>query len=109
MSQPLFIKMALNGWETQLKRASKLFDSLSDEQLLQEISPGRNRGIYLLGHLTALHDSLFPLLGLGTRLHPELDEAFLSHPDKSGIKMPAISELRQYWLEVNGKLGEHFK
>jgi hypothetical protein len=52
---------------------------------------------------------MIPLLGLGERLHPELDEAFISQPDKSGTKMPAIKDLRQYWAEVHDRLAELFR
>jgi uncharacterized damage-inducible protein DinB len=68
------------------------------------VAPGRNRIIYLLGHLTAIHDAMFPILGLGERLHPELDAIFVSSPDKAGARLPAAGELRQYWNEVNSKL-----
>ena len=51
---------------------------LSEEQLLQEIAPGKNRLIYLWGHLTAVNDALIPLLGFGERLHPELDAMFFA-------------------------------
>ena len=39
------------------------------------------RFFYLLGHLTAMHDRMFPLLGIGERLHTELDERYIA---KSG-------------------------
>ena len=106
--QPLFVKMTLLAWDLQVKRASKLFDTLSDEQLLLEVTPGGNRGIYLLGHLIAVNDAMLSLLGLGERLHPELDNAFITNPDKSGIIMPSIKELRQYWSEVHARLAERF-
>jgi len=109
MEAQLFVKMALIAWEGQVKRAGTLFNTLTDEQLLLEVTPGGNRGIYLLGHLTASNDALLTLLGLGERLHPELDNAFLSNPDKSGIIMPSITELRQYWSEVHARLAEHFQ
>jgi hypothetical protein len=109
MEAQLFVKMALLAWEAQVKRTGKLFDSLTDEQLLLEVTPGGNRGIYLLGHLTASNDAMLALLGLGERLHPELDNAFLSNPDKSGIIMPSITELRQYWSEVHARLAERFQ
>jgi hypothetical protein len=108
-SQQLFVKMALLAWEVQVKRAGNLFDTLTDEQLLQEVAPAGNRGIYLLGHLIAVDDAMLPLLGLGERLHPELDEAFITQPDKSGIKMPAIKDLRPYWAEVHNRLAESFR
>lgn len=68
-----------------------LLVSLTDEQGLQELVPGKNRGIYLVGHLLAHHDNLNTLLGLGR--HPELDEAFMHHPEHSGLPMPAVRTL----------------
>ena len=43
--------------------------------------PGKNRLYYLMGHLAATDDRLFPLLRLGERLHAELDSHFLDSPD----------------------------
>jgi DinB superfamily len=106
--QQLFIKMALDAWNGQVTRTDKLFNELTDEQLQNEVSPGRNTGVYLLGHLTAVHDSLFLLLGLGEKLYPELENIFIKNPDKSGLEKPAAKDLRNYWLEVNKKLSQHF-
>ena len=106
--QQLIIKMALDPWNTQIARADKLFNDLSDEQLLQEVATGRNSGIYLLGHLTAVHDALLPLLGLGEKLYPQLEEIFIKNPDKSGIEKPLTKDVRNYWSEVNNKLSQHF-
>ena len=100
--------MALDAWNIQIDRTNKLFNSLSDDQLGQEVAPGRNSGIYLLGHLTAVHDALFPLLGLGEKLYPQLDEIFIKNPDKSGLAKPATKELRNSWNDVNEKLQKHF-
>jgi hypothetical protein len=106
--QQLFVKMALDAWNIQIDRTNKLFNSLSDDQLGQEVAPGRNTGIYLLGHLTAVHDALFPLLGLGEKLYPQLDDIFIKNPDKSGLGKPETKELRNYWNEVNEKLEKNF-
>ena len=57
--------MALDGWNSQIKRTNQLFDSLTDEQLANEVAPNRNTGVYLLGHLAAVHDGMLALLGLG--------------------------------------------
>ena len=105
-TQLLFVKMGLLTWEGQLKRATNLLNTLTDEQLSKEISPGRNTGVYVMGHLIAVHDAIVPLFGLGERLHPELDEAFINNPDKSGKQMPTLSQLREYWKEVHQHLGE---
>jgi hypothetical protein len=107
-SEALFVKMIMTAWQTQNTRVNELLESLSNKQLLQETAPGRNTGIYLLGHLAAVNDTLFKLLDLGERLHPELDTIFLSSPDKSGIAMPSIDELKKYWNEINTTLTDHF-
>ncbi len=106
--QHLFIKMALDQWNTQVARADKLFNTLSDEQLQKEVATGRNTGVYLLGHLIAVHDALFPLLGLGEKLYPQLEETFIKSPDKSGFEKPIIKDLKHYWSEVHNKLSQHF-
>ena len=106
--QQLIIKMALDAWNGQVGRTDKLFNDLTDEQLQKEVSPGRNTGVYLLGHLTAVHDSLFPLMGIGEKFYPQLENIFIKNPDKSGLEKPAVKDLRNYWLEVNKKLSGHF-
>ena len=106
-SKAVFIKMALSAWETYNTRIKKLLDTLTDEQLLAETAPGRNSGIYIIGHLVAISDGLIPILGFGERLYPELDKIFLDNPDKSGLEKPSINELKQYWNRVNAKLADH--
>jgi len=106
--EKLFIKMALDAWNIQIDRTSKLINSLNDEQLQREVAPGRNSGVYLVGHLTAVHDALFPLLGLGDRMYPHLEEIFEKNPDKSGLAKPEARELRSCWVAVNEKLAQHF-
>ena len=72
------IDSALRGWKSNVERADKLFGDLSPGQLEQEVAPGKNRLIYLWGHLAAVNDALLPLLGIGERLHPEFDGMFIS-------------------------------
>ncbi len=103
----LFVKMVITAWEAQNTRVDKLLDKITDEQLLAETAPGRNTGIYLLGHLTAVNDALFPLLGWGERLYPHLDAIFITNPDKSGQNMPSITDVKKYWQDVNTQLTQH--
>jgi hypothetical protein len=95
------VDSALRTWKINIDRTAKLFGTLSEEQLLQEIAPGRNRLIYLWGHLTAVNDALLPLLSLGERLHPELDAMFVSNPDRSVERIMSGEELKRIWNEVN--------
>lgn len=104
MTPDLFVKMSVSSWKTQNQKMDELLASLSDEQLARETAPGRNTGTYLLGHLTAVNDSLFKFLGFGELMHPELDEIFLRSPDKSGQQTPTLPQLRAYWNEINASL-----
>jgi hypothetical protein len=104
----LYLAVALNGWKGNIERADKMFSGLSDEEVLKEIAPGKNRLIYIWGHLTAIHDAMLPLLGIGRRLHPEFDVAFVSNPDNTQAEIPSVEWVRSAWKEVNGKLFEGF-
>ncbi len=106
--QELTIKLVLDGWYNHVKRTDILLNALSDEQLQNEVAPNRNRGIYLLGHLAAVHDRMLTLLDFGKRLHPEMDDLFILNPDKFKTDLPSAKELRAYWTEVNTLLAKHF-
>jgi hypothetical protein len=100
------VALGLKAWKTQLERADKLFGSLSSDDVLREIAPGKNRLLYLWGHLTAIHDAMLPLLGIGERLYPEFDVAFVFNPDKSQTAIPSHEQVRQAWKTVNGELSK---
>jgi hypothetical protein len=107
-TETLFVDSALRTWKQSVDRADKFFDALTDEQLLQEIAPGKNRLIYLWGHLTAVNDLLLPLLRLGERLHPELDPIFVSNPDRFSQATLSGKELKVIWNEINASLWAGF-
>jgi hypothetical protein len=102
------IDSALRSWQQNVDRAGKFFASLTEDQLLQSIAPGKNRLIYLWGHLTAVNDAMLPLLALGTRLHPELDEPFVKNPDHPSQKTFSGKELQRFWDETNQALWAGF-
>jgi hypothetical protein len=104
----LAVKIILDAWYSRVESVERLLTELTDEQLLNEIAPKRNRGIYILGHLTAVQDNIIPLLGAGQRLYPQLDDVFLAKPDKAVSELPSVSDLRNYWKNVNTKLTAHF-
>src|SRR6188508_3537268 len=89
----LLVKMSLMAWDSQNNYLNGLISSLTDEQLAKEIAPGRNTGVYLLGHLIAVTDSLFPLLDFGDRLFPQMEEVFLKNLDKSGFSFFPVAVL----------------
>jgi len=104
MSEQALVTAAVNSWKLNIERADRMFSPLTEEQLLKEVAPGKNRLIYLWGHLTAVHDRMLPLLVLGPRLHPEYDVLFLTNPDKAAPTLPAAVEIKKAWDDVNGAL-----
>src|SRR5258705_12522661 len=52
---------------------------------------------------------MLPLLGMGDRLYPEFDVAFVSNPDKSQAAIPSHEQVRQAWTTVNGELSKGFE
>ena len=106
--QEVFVQLALRAWNAQTENADKFFTALSDEDMMKAIAPGRNRVVYLFGHLIAVHDHMIELLGIGNRLYPNLDEAFLKNPDNSGLEMPAVTELREDWNNMKNVLSDAF-
>lgn len=107
-SSDLLVKMTLASWDLQNKRFMELIDMLSDEALAREIAPGKNTGVYLLGHMIASHEAMLPLMGLGERKHPELEDIFLRSPDKTGKTFPATGDLRVWLKESVQELRDKF-
>src|SRR6201997_595518 len=95
-SDEMLIQTAISSWEQVIKRVGTLCLSCSEEQLLVEVAPAKNRISYLWGHLTAVNDAMFSVLRLGERLHPELDTVFIAQPDRS-VPLPASTEIAKYW------------
>lgn len=102
----LFIKMVLSNWEMQISRMNNLLAKLSDAELANLTAPGRNSGVYLLGHLAAISDAMFVFLGLGEKLNPAMYELFVSNPENSGLEKPSIPEIKDYWNKVNAGLAQ---
>jgi len=105
----LFIKMVIAEWDKQNNNFIRFLSSVTDEQLLKEIAPGKNTGIYLVGHLIAISDAMLPLLGFGEKLFPDLGNVFITNPDKSGLQMPSVAELKEQLKTVNAELSSHIQ
>jgi hypothetical protein len=104
ISDGSLIDAAVRSWKNNVDRASTFFGALSPEELQREIAPGKNRLIYLWGHLAAVNDRMVAILGFGERLHPELDATFVSNPDKTIDLTLSPEKLKRIWDEVNERL-----
>ena len=100
----LFLATVVSSWKQNVNRLNERLAPLSDEQLEKQVAPNKNRLRYLLGHLTAVHDRMLPLLGIGERLHPDLDEAYVSNPDRTIADPLSQADLKKAWSEVNAAI-----
>jgi len=107
-SDEVVIQTAISSWEQVIKRVGTLCSSCTEEQLLVEVAPGKNRIVYLWGHLTAVNDAMFSVLRLEARLHPELDAVFIAQPDRS-VPLPTSTEIAKCWEDVHTELLSRFK
>lgn len=102
-------KLYIEAWLLSNRRLHNLIIKLSEEEIYKEISPERNRGIYLLGHLISTTDTMIELLGFDKKRYPELDPIFVSAPDKSGKIFPDFEVLKQNWENINAVMLEHIE
>jgi hypothetical protein len=98
------VATAVASWKIHIDRADKFFSNLSDDQLNRELAPGKNRLVYLWGHLIAVHDAMLPLLGIGPRQYDELDRPFVKEVDRAIEGLPTRAQLKTAWDTVNGSL-----
>ncbi|MBK9636816.1 MAG: DinB family protein [Bacteroidetes bacterium] len=107
-TKEIMAKMILDRWNASIKNFDDLLNTLSDEQLQREIGPNKNRGIYLLGHLIAVHDLMIPLLDMGQAMYPNLHKPFVELADKAAEKIPSAKELREHWIKQRELLKQKF-
>lgn len=103
------LKMIFDRWNALIKNFDTSLNAFTDEQLQHEIAPGKNRGIYLLGHMIAVHDDMLRLLDLGDKMYPELYEPFINAPDKTVSDIPSAIDLRALWSKQNEVLKQKFE
>src|ERR1700736_5706864 len=92
------IDSALRNWRSNVDRAGKLFGNLSQEQLLQEVAPGKNRVIYLM--FVSNPDRTVPTILLGEDLK-------IIWQETSQILWTGFSKLSVAdWLQKHGAVSE---
>lgn len=105
-AKELMVQMLLTTWHKQIDQFNKFIEPLTEAQIAQEVAPGRNSGLYLLGHLTAVTDYMIVLFGIGERLYPELEQPFIRSADKSGFDFPSFETLKAQWAAVHETLNK---
>ncbi|SRR5258708_6916457 len=99
-------KTVLNSWKSVNHRFSEVISRLSDEDLEREIATGRNRALYVVGHVAATNDRLFPLLGIGERKYHDLDSVYIDQPDRAVDDPVPLSALKTASDDVARRITE---
>ncbi len=107
MPENLIIDQCIKAWEQRIAQATRLMDSLSEWAMDTEIAPGRNKVVYVIGHLLIVHDKLIEGMELGERKHANLDALFLDarQPD---AQYPDTAWIKENWKEQSEFLNEKF-
>ena len=108
-NEEVLVATAVGSWKQIIGRADSVVTKYTDEQLDRHVAPGRNRVRYLIGHLVAIDDRLLLGLGIGERLHPELDAAYVTNPDGTLPDPVSTEELKKAWFDVHSKLTAAFE
>ena len=91
-------------WKITIWWINETLKTLSDDDLKKEISPGRNHGVWILGHLIQSEDELSKYLGEGDFMFPENDKLFGQKKKADPVSSyPDVQVLRKQWEEVTAK------
>ncbi|MBX7044812.1 MAG: DinB family protein [Ignavibacteria bacterium] len=83
------------GWADWILR------TLSDDDLKLEIAPGKNHGVWILGHLIACEDDFSLYMGKGEITIPDYQKLFCEGSKLQPVEnYPPVSELREKWNEI---------
>lgn len=78
-----------------------IIGQLSDDDLKKEISPGKNPGTWLLGHLIACEDDFALYIKNEKATYPEYQKWFAYETKPQAFEnYPPISEMRDKWKEM---------
>ena len=97
--EEISIQMILAAWKSQQESVNKTISALSDEDLNSEVRSGKNKAVWIVGHLAAVNDSLFKILELGENVNPKYEQHF--NKRDAEIEIPSASETRKYWEDTS--------
>lgn len=91
-------------YERSLSWANWKLNLLSEDDLKKEVSPGKNHGIWLLGHLIANEDDFGVFLGKRELAYPVYQNLFAGGTKPLPIEnYPSVPEMREKWKELTEK------
>ncbi len=88
-------------YKAMINWINSYLDSLSDDDLKMELAPGKNHGVWILGHLIASDDDFSGFMGKGDFLFPEYQSMFAQGAKLQPVEnYPPIQTLRKQWKDI---------
>ncbi|MDQ3021462.1 MAG: DinB family protein [Bacteroidota bacterium] len=89
-------------YEMMLGWVDGTVNSLSDEDFKIELSPGKNTGVWILGHIIVSDDDLSTFLGKGELLFPWYVKLFGQGTKVQQVEnYPDVATLKKCWKQVS--------
>ncbi|MEO8665859.1 MAG: DinB family protein [Ignavibacteria bacterium] len=109
----ILVKKFLEQYIVMIEWVNLYINALTDKDFEMELSPGKNHGVWILGHMIASDDDFSLMMGKGELLFPEYQELFGQGSKLQPVKnYPAVEQLRKQWndlFEKNKKIYEDLK
>jgi len=97
----LIVKKFAEQFEAMVEWVNGNIDPLTDDELNMEIAPGKNHGVWILGHLITSDDDFSVFMEKGDLLFPEYFEIFGQGSKLQPVEnYPPVSLLREQWKSV---------
>jgi DinB superfamily len=103
------IEICVLQWDTYNKRMQKVLDEITDGKFAKPLFPGGNSPSWILGHLADTDDKLAEVMGIGTRLFPDLSTIYHHERGKNQDGHLSKEELTSKWKEIGARLDKAFK
>lgn len=95
------VKKFAEQFEAMVEWVNGNIDPLTDDELKLEIAPGKNHGVWILGHLIASDDDFSVFMEKGDLLYPEYYELFGQGSKLLSVEnYPSVQLLRKQWKSV---------
>lgn len=98
------VKALHEQWKIMAGWISGNLKSLTDDEIKVSLAPGKNHGVWILGHLIQSEDELSIFLGRGPYLYPENEQLFSQGSKLQDVgSYPPVEILRKQWENVKSK------
>jgi uncharacterized damage-inducible protein DinB len=97
----IIAKKFFQQYEMMVGWINETMGGLSDEDFKTELSPGKNHGVWILGHMIVCDDDFSLYMGKGELLYPEFAETFGQSSKILPVEdYPPVAELKGWWNKV---------